>query len=112
MGKLVYDRPAKTDANETTIKEFIDACPPFRSLIYAMLMSWYDLGVRDDNGERFEAGRNDMFMSVHLPYWDKFVTAEKYCEQERCLREVAFVAGLEMEILSYDDFCNSFLVKA
>jgi hypothetical protein len=77
-----------------------------------MLMSWYDLAVRDDKGEKFEAGRNDMFMSVHLPYCDKFVTAEKYREQERCLREVAFVAGLKTEILSYDDFYNSFLVTA
>jgi hypothetical protein len=29
---------------------------------------------------------------------------------ERCLREVASVAGLETEILSYDKFCDSFLV--
>ena len=47
---------------------------------------------------------------MHLPYCDKFVTAEVYGEQEKCLREVALVAGLETEILSYDDFYNSFLV--
>ncbi len=112
MGKLVYDRAAETDASEATIREFMDACPPFRALIYAMLLSWYDRAVRDEKGEKFEAGRNDLFMAVHLPYCDKFVTAEIYREQERCLREVAFVAGLETEILSYDDFCNSFLVTA
>jgi hypothetical protein len=49
-------------------------------------------------------------MTVYLPYCDKFVTAEENGEQERCLREVVAVAGLETEILSYDDFCNSFLV--
>ena len=112
MGKLLYDRAAETDASEATIKEFMKACPPFRALIYAMLLSWYDRAVRDEKGEKFEAGRNDLFMAVHLPYCDKFVTAEKYGEQERCLLEVAFVAGLETEILSYDDFCNSFLVTA
>jgi hypothetical protein len=112
MGKLLYDRAAETDASEATIKQFMDVCPPFRALIYAMLMSWYELAVRDDKGENFEAGRNYMFMAVHLPYCDKFVTAEKYREQEKCLREVAFVAGLETEILSYDDFCDSFLVTA
>ena len=112
MGKLLYDRAAETDASEATIKEFMEASPPFRALIYAMLLSWYDRAVRDEKGEKFEAGRNDLFMAVHLPYCDKFVTAEKYGEQERCLREVAFVAGLETEILSYDDFCNSFLVTA
>jgi len=110
MGKLLYDRAAETDASEATVKEFMDACPPFRALIYAILLSWYDRAVRDETGEKFEAGRNDLFMAVHLPYCDKFVTAEIYREQERCLREVAFVAGLETEILSYDDFCNTFLV--
>jgi hypothetical protein len=47
MGKLLYDRAAETDASEATIRQFMDVCPPFRALIYAMLMSWYDLGVRD-----------------------------------------------------------------
>jgi hypothetical protein len=112
MGKLLYDRAAGTDASEATIIDFMDACPPFRAIIYAMLLSWYDRAVRPENGEKFEAGRNDLFMAVHLPYCDKFVTAEKYGEQERCLREVAFVAGLETEVLSYEDFCNSFLVTA
>ena len=111
MGKILYDRATETDASEATIKEFMRVCPPFRALIYGMLMSWYDLAVRDKHArERFRAGRNDLFMSVYLPYCDKFVTAEKKGEQERCLREVAFVAGLETEILSYDDFCDSFLV--
>jgi hypothetical protein len=110
MGKLLYDRPAQTDASEATIKEFMDACPPFRALIYAVLLSWYNLSFRDDKGQKFTAGRNDMFMAGHLPYCDKFVTAEKLGEQEKCLREVAFVAGLETEISSYDDFCDSFLV--
>jgi hypothetical protein len=110
MGKLLYNPAAQTDASASTMQNFMDACPPFRALIYAMLMSWYNLSVRDDKGERFEAGRSDMFMAVHLPYCDKFVTAEVYGEQEKCLREVAFVAGLKTTVLSYDDFCNSFLV--
>lgn len=111
MGKLLYDRAAETDASEATIKQFMDVCPPFRALIYAMLMSWYDLGVRDPHiGEKFKAGRNDLFMSVYLPYCDMFVTDEKYREQEKCLREVVALAGLETRVLSYDDFCNSFLV--
>lgn len=112
LGKQLYDRAAGTDASEATIKEFMEVCPPFRAMIYAILLSWYDRAVRDENGEKFKAGRNDMFMAMHLPYCDKFVSAEKYGEQERCLREVAFVAELETEILSYDDFCDSFLVTA
>jgi hypothetical protein len=111
MGKLLYDRAAETDASGNTIREFMGVCPPFRALIYGMLMSWYDLAVRDRHaGEKFKAGRNDMFMSVYLRYCDKFVTTEQNGEQEKCLREVAIVAGLQTETLSYDDFCESFLV--
>jgi hypothetical protein len=107
MGKRLYDRGAETDAEEATVREFMEACPPFSALIYAMLMSWYDLGVRDPHvGEKFKAGSNDLFMSIYLPYCDMFVTAEKKGEQEKCLREVAFVAGLKTEILSYEDFCH------
>jgi hypothetical protein len=113
MGKLLYDRGAETDASTTTVRLFMEACPPFRALVYALIMSWYDLGVRDPNvGEKFKAGGNDLFMSIYLPYCDKFVTAEKNGEQEKCLKEVAFLAGLETEVLSYDAFCDGLLVTA
>jgi hypothetical protein len=111
MGKLLYDRAVKTDASETTIRSFLATCPPFRALIMAMLMSWYDRALSPIRGEKFEAGRSDMFMAVHLPYCDRFITAEKKRVQEKCLREVVAVTGLETEILSYDDFCDSFLVS-
>lgn len=111
IGKLLYDDVTETDVSEGTIQEFIESCPPFRSLIYAMVMSWYDLGVRDAAGEKFKAGGNDQFMSVYLPYCHKFVTAEKNGEQEKCLREIVTLAGLKTEVLSYDDFCDSFLVN-
>ncbi len=38
------------------------------------------------------------------------ITAEEHGEQERCLREIASVTGLATEIISYDDFCNRFVV--
>jgi hypothetical protein len=111
MGKLLYDRGAGTDASLATVQQFIESCPPFRALVYGMIMSWYDLGVRDPRiGEKFKAGGNDLFMSIYLPYCDKFVTAEKNGEQEKCLREIAFLAGLKTEVLSYDALCDSVLV--
>jgi hypothetical protein len=109
MGKWIYDRGAETDASETTIKQFMDVCPPFCCLIYAMLMSWYNFSVRDpDTGEKFDAGGNDQFMSVYLPYCDKFVTRDD--QQQKCLREIADLARLQTEVMSYDDFCSSFPV--
>ena len=111
IGKRLYDRAAGTDASEVTIREFLDCCPPFRALIYAMLVSWYDKGMRDRHtGEKLGSGRNDLFMAVYLPYCGQFVTAEVRGEQERCLRVVAAAANLKTKVLSYDDFCDSFLV--
>jgi hypothetical protein len=40
LGKWIYDRGARTDASEEAVKEFLNICPPFRALVYAMLMSW------------------------------------------------------------------------
>jgi hypothetical protein len=78
-----------------------------------MIMSWYDLGVRDPHvGEKFRAGGNDLFMSIYLPYCDKFVTAERNGEQEKCLREVVLLAGLTTEVSSYDSFCKSLFITA
>ena len=94
------------------VTEFTNVCQPFRALLYGMLLSWYDLSVRDRHaGEKFRADRNDMFMSVYLPYCDQFVTQRKKGEQEKCLREIVKLAGLETQVLSYDDFCNRFLVS-
>src|SRR5208282_182455 len=110
MGKWLYDPVAKSDVNEASIKEFIAACPPFRALIHALLMSYYNHSLRDRQiGEKLSAGRNDMLMSVCLPYCHKFVTNDG--EQEKCLREVSAVADLGTEVVSYDAFCRSFLTE-
>lgn len=111
VAQRFYDRVTKMDTDEATVKEFMRVCPPFRALIYAMFIPWYNTAVRDYlAGEKLNAGSNDLFMSVYLPYCDRFVTNDS--GQEKSLREVASVAGLETKILSYDDFCNSFLVTA
>jgi hypothetical protein len=117
IGKLLYDGGLRADAKlreeviepDTDIeivKHFIDNCPPFRALLCASLMSWYQHSARDEDGERFKAGRNDLFMALYLPYCDTFVTSEKYAEQERCLRKIASILGLRTEILSYDAFIS------
>ena len=112
-GKRLYDTAAGTDISEFAIREFIGVCPPFRALLYATMLSWYDLAIRDVHiAEKFQSGRNDLYMSVYLPFCDKFVTAEKKGEQQKCLREIASLADLQMDVLSYEDFCNSFLVSA
>jgi hypothetical protein len=94
-----YDRITKADTDEATVKEFMRACPPFRSLVYATFVPWFNNMVRDYvAGQKLNAGSNDLFMSVYLPYCDWFVTDDP--GQERSLRAVTTAAGLETEILS------------
>lgn len=115
FAKGLYDAGLRADAalrGETItadtppelVKDFMDKCPPFQTALYAFLMSWYQHSARDESGERFKAGRNDLFMASYLPYCNIFVTAEIKGEQERCLKELASTLNLRTEILSYDEF--------
>jgi hypothetical protein len=105
IGKRLYDRVTGDNISRVTVREFIAACPPFRAIIFGHMMAWYDLAVRDEHrGERFQCGRNDLFMAAYLPYCDEFITDEKHGEQERCLREIAEVANIPTEVLSFDKF--------
>jgi hypothetical protein len=111
FGKGLYDYAAGTDASETTIRQFMGSCPPFRSVVYALLLVWYDRSLRDRHtAEKFRAGRLDLFMAIYLPYCDQFITTEIDGEQEKCLREIASAAEIKTEVRSYDDFCSSMLV--
>ena len=116
MGKGFYDAGLRFDAelrgekiepdtDMSTVLHFIDNCPPFRALLCAYLMSWYNTSLRDGNkSEKLAAGRNDLFMAVYLPFCDVFVTDEKYEEQERCLRELTKYIGIDTEVLAFDAF--------
>jgi hypothetical protein len=86
-----------------TVQHFIDNCLPFRALLCACLMSWYNTSLRDGSkSEKFAAGRNDLFMAVYLPYCDVFVTRDT--EQESCLRELTKYIGIDTEVLAFDEF--------
>jgi hypothetical protein len=116
MGKGFYDAGLRFDAklrgekiepdtDMATVEHFIDNCLPFRALLCAYLMSWYNTSLKDGNkSEKLAAGRNDLFMAVYLPFCDVFVTDEKYGEQERCLRELTKYIGIDTEVLAFDAF--------
>ena len=60
MAQRFYNRVTKTNVDEATATEFMHVCPPFRSLIYAMFIPWYNTAVRDYfAGQTFDAGIND-----------------------------------------------------
>jgi hypothetical protein len=116
MGKGFYDAGLRFDAelrgekiepdtDMSTVQHFIDNCLPFRALLCAYLMSWYNTSLRDGNkSEKLAAGRNDLFMAVYLPFCNVFVTDERYGEQERCLRELTKYIGIDTEVLAFDMF--------
>jgi hypothetical protein len=111
IAKGLYDRAAATPATEETLRHFAEACPPFRCVLYALLMAWYDRSLREyQGGEKFHAGRFDLFMAIFLPYCDQFLSAEVDGEQERCLAKVAQLAGVSTIVRSYDDFCANLMV--
>ncbi len=111
IAKDFYARAAGTPASDAKIHDFAERCPPFCSAIFAMIMPWYHVTLRDWNGgERFDCGRNDLLMACYLPYADEFISAEKDGAQEKCLAEIARLAGVKTTVRSYDDFCASLTV--
>jgi len=106
--RRLYERAVGSAADKAMVREFMDCCPSFRALVYAIFVPWYNIAVRDFRfGEKLSAGNNDLFMSMYLPYCDWFVTDDK--GQATSLREVAAHAGLETDVLMYDEFCGSLL---
>jgi hypothetical protein len=111
FGQGLYSRVAVGDTSESTVRDFMAKCPPFRAVAYAYLLAWFDRSLADRHQrDKYRAGRIDLFMSIYLPYCDQFISAEVHGMQERCLREIARVARLATEVRSYDDFCNSMML--
>jgi hypothetical protein len=70
-------------------------------------MAWYDAALRVRlAGEEHGSGRNDLLMATYLPYCARFVTNDG--AQAKRLREIAVEADLDSEVLSYEEFANSF----
>jgi hypothetical protein len=103
FGAELRGEKIEPDTDMATVQHFIDNCLPFRALLCACLMSWYNTSLRDGSkSEKFAAGRNDLFMAVYLPYCDVFVTRDT--EQESCLRELTKYIGIDTEVLAFDEF--------
>ena len=112
FGQRLYETVTNSRPSEADIKLFMNACPPFRAAVYGWLvLGSYDRCIRlPGAGPSYGANRNELMMSVYLPYCHRFVSAERYRTQERCLREVAAAAAIDCEVLSYEDFCAGFAV--
>ncbi len=103
IGADLYMRVTGKEAEEATIRKFVDVCPPFKALLLAICIAEFEYTIRDmRTGTSFRAGRLDLFSAVYLPYCDQFVTADE--RQHNALKEIVAVGGLETEIVLYQDF--------
>lgn len=109
-GHKFYARSVKDAPDEAKVRDFADRCPPFLMMVLAAVMAQYKRAIVETPKKNKRAGRVDLLMSVYLPYCRVFVTHDD--DQEACLREMAAVANLDKEILSYDDFRSRLLAPS
>ncbi len=109
IGRDFYGRLTKRAPSEERIRRFAEVCPPIRALLMAIFVSVYHLSVREVGKRHPEPQRNDMFMSVYLPYCDEFVSDDR--DQQKCLAEVASLAGLNVRVCWFKEFRDSFKVS-
>jgi len=109
FGMGLYERPAKRRPDEETMRRFVESCPPFQALLLALCVAQYDRSIREIQELELLAGRDDLFMSVYLPYCDEFVSDDR--GQRRCLREVASLAKLPVRVCWFREFRDSFSVN-
>lgn len=101
----LVERATGNSPDESTVKEFIDRCVPFKALLVALCFAQYDRCIRGDGVESpGRAGRNDMYSAVYLPYCSVFVTNDE--GQQKALGSVADLMGLDVDVLMYPDFKN------
>jgi hypothetical protein len=107
VARGLYERVTGTTVNEADLRAFVDMCPPFRAVCYALMMAWYNFALKAQQlNEPDPPGRNDLLMAVYLPYCGRFVA--KDWPQERDLRQIAVEARIDCDVLSFKDFGAGF----
>lgn len=97
--------------DDETVEKFVNACPPFKAVVFAFVLTWYDRCLREVHAEpKFQAGRVDQFMSAYLPYCHQFITNDR--DQQKCLQEVATLCGLKTQVHLFEDFYKDFVILA
>jgi hypothetical protein len=109
-GHKFYSRNVEGEPDETRVRDFADHCPPFLMMVLAAVMAQSKRAIVETPRKKKRAGRVDLLMGVYLPYCRVFVTHDD--DQGACLREMAAVANLDREILSYDDFRGRLLATS
>jgi hypothetical protein len=107
FGQRLYKHVSGNEPSEAEIKAFMGVCPPFRATCYGLVMAWYQVSLRVQDGTK-TAGRNDLMMATYLPYCDRFVTTDP--PQRNELSEIAAEAKIDCEVVSFKEFEDSLTV--
>lgn len=106
IGAEIFRSETGISLSDDEVSDFMNACPPFRALCYAGVGSWYDRALGPTHKKRAKIGRNDTMMACYLPYCDKFIARD--WPQVNRFREIAALADIKCEVLSYHEFRESF----
>jgi hypothetical protein len=98
----IYQMVTEKELTEVEVNEFVQACPPVRSLALGQLMGFYGWSLRGRRGRKDPAGRNDLTMAGYLPYGDFFLTQDG--PQKQALSEVASEAEISNRVISIEQF--------
>jgi hypothetical protein len=105
MAASFYQKVTHQQPDESTVRRFVDQCPPYRALLNAIFMAQYDRCFRlPHSAPSFRAGAVDLYSAVYLPYCEQFVTDDK--RQRACFERIVSTAALSTAISSYFDFRN------
>ena len=106
MAARLYERAYGHRPDESAMRNFVDLCPPFRTILYAMVLAQHDRVIAEKTDSELAklAGRIDVFSATFLPYCAIFVSDDR--DQQRFLRKVVELSGLSTEILWFNTFLD------
>lgn len=106
MAARLYERACGHSPDEDAMRKFVDLCPPFRTILYAMILAQHDrvIAEKTDRERARLAGRVDAFSATFLPYCAIFVSDDR--DQQRFLRQVVELSGISTEVLWFNTFLD------
>jgi hypothetical protein len=111
QGAGMYRRGCGQEIEEAGIRQFVAACPPFHAVLLSLCIAQFNWCIKDIKAQSlYPAGRLDLFSAVYLPLSDRFVTKDP--GQYKALKVVAQEANLTVEVSTYAEFRQSFLIGA
>lgn len=110
LGSNLCTRASRKAFDESMVRHFVARCEPFNALLLALFAAQYERCIRPHTVQpSLRSSRNDTFMAVCLSYCHHFVTDD--ARQLACFRAVSRIAGLDVELYSYNEFFDAFLLS-